>query len=69
MALFTGSGQPGLPAGLWIGDAWIPTGRSGEGTFEFLLLESVDAFADSREVWLRMPHRLAPDADLAEERL
>ncbi len=68
VALFTGSGQPGLPAGLWIGEAWIPTGRSGDGTFEFPLAKSVDAFADSREVWLRMPHRLAPDPLDPEER-
>lgn len=58
LELFTGTGEPGLPAGLLLGTAEVPLGDPGDGVHVFALDAAPDAQSARGPLWVRLPDDL-----------
>jgi hypothetical protein len=58
LELFTGTGEPGLPAGLLLGTAEVPVGAPARGTHRFALAGAPDPQSARGPLWVRLPDEL-----------
>lgn len=58
LELFTGTGEPGLPAGLLLGTAEVPVGEPEEGVHVFALDGAPDPQSARGPLWVRLPDEL-----------
>lgn len=58
LELFTGTGEPGLPAGLLLGTAEVPVGPPAGGAHRFVLENAPDPQGARGPLWVRLPDEL-----------